>query len=501
MRVGFEKSKAEGKAVAPPSKSVAHRTLIACALACGKSEVVGISDSEDMLATLDCVKALNVSAHKDGDVVEIRSNVTELFNNDVSEKENVLQNIGEIRNADVTLIDNDLHNGNETKCDGEAQNVCVLQNGDEIQNASATQKDNDLQNPDAARRGDGQNIGAKNFDTKNENSSDNGEEINDGNHVFDCRESGSTLRFFIPIASVFFDKSVFVGSKRLIERGAQVYEKALGENGVSVKSDGEKIVVEGRLKCGEYVLPGDVSSQYVSGLMFALPLLEGDSKIVVKEPVESRAYVDLTVDVLKKAGIEINEKRENVFCIRGNQRYRNGKYFVEGDWSNGAMLLAFDEIGGSVEVENLDDNSVQGDKICKEIFKKLNDKNAVVDLANCPDLAPVAFVVAALKNGATFTGTKRLKIKESDRATAMAQELHKFGIEVEVHENDVVVHKNDVKTPCCDVCSHNDHRIVMACSVLLSKVGGHLVGAEAVKKSFPNFFETIGELGVKYEIE
>ena len=141
------------------------------------------------------------------------------------------------------------------------------------------------------------------------------------------------------------------------------------------------------------------------------------------------------------------------------------------------------------------------DKVCKDIFKKLDDKNAVVDLANCPDLAPIAFVAAAVKNGATFTGTRRLRIKESDRATAMAQELEKFGIVVDVHENDVVVHKNDIKTPCCDICGHNDHRIVMACSVLLSMTGGYIDGAEAVKKSFPNFFNTIGRLGVKYEVE
>lgn len=401
MRVTFEKSKAVGSVAAPPSKSVAHRLLIACALSRAKSEVRGISDSEDMLATLDCIKALGINVRRDGDVVYF----------------------------------------------------------------------------------------------------DGGENRTENTPVFDCRESGSTLRFFLPVASVFCDECVFVGSKRLLERGVDVYEKTLGEHGVKVCCDGGKITVSGRLESGVYTLPGDVSSQYVSGLAFALALLKGDSEIRVVEPVESRAYIDMTIDVLKKTGVEIVEKERNVFIVKGEQKCQGGTYEVEGDWSNGAMLLALKEIGGDVEVTGLDENSVQGDKVCRQIFKKLNEDNAVVDLANCPDLAPIAFVVAAFKRGATFVGTRRLKIKESDRASAMAQELAKFGICVDVRENEVVVHKNDIKTPCCDICGHNDHRIVMACSVLLSLVGGTIDGAQAVRKSFPNFFEKLGELGVRYEVE
>lgn len=413
MRVRFEKSEAKGRVIAPPSKSIAHRLLIACALACGQSEVTGISDSEDMLATLDCIKTLGIAVEKDGDVVRIDS---------------------------------------------------YGANGNRISKESGNEKD-------------------------------------DSKRIFNCRESGSTLRFFIPIASVFFEKSTFEGSQRLLERGVGIYEKTLKEHGVSVNVEKNEIDVCGRFESGVYALEGNVSSQYVSGLMFALPLLDGDSEIRVKEPVESRAYIDMTIAVLKEVGVDVVERERNVFFVKGNQKYRSGKYCVEGDWSNAAMLLALGEIGGEASVCGLDENSVQGDKICKEIFKKLGEKNPVVDLANCPDLAPICFVVAALKNGAKFTGTRRLKIKESDRAEAMAQELEKFGIDVEVYENDVVVHKNEIKTPCCEICGHNDHRIVMACSVLLSRTGGYINGAEAVKKSFPNFFEKLGELGVKYEIE
>lgn len=435
MRVKIEKSTAEGAVIAPPSKSLAHRLMIACALSQNGGKVVGISDSEDMAATLDCIKALGITSQKNGDTVMFKR-----------EREN-------------TETDE-----NNSKTQGFANDANgVYANGKN-------------------------NVYAVGGCLKNA-------------RVFDCRESGSTLRFFLPIAAAFFDKAVFVGSKRLLERGVEVYEKALGEKGVKVVCDGEKIVLSGRLGSGIYTLRGDVSSQYVSGLLFALPLLCGDSEIRVLPPVESRAYIDLTVDVLKKAGIEIVEKEENVFSIKGNQRYVGGEYVVEGDWSNGAMLLALNELGGNVEVVGLDENSVQGDKVCKTIFKELNEKKAVIDLANCPDLAPIAFCMAAVKEGATFVGTRRLKIKESDRAQAMAQELAKFGIDVEVCENEVVIHKNDIKTPDCAICGHNDHRIVMACSILLSAVGGVIDGAEAVKKSFPNFFETIGKLGVKYEIE
>lgn len=435
MRVKIEKSTAEGAAIAPPSKSLAHRLMIACALSQNGGKVVGISDSEDMAATLDCIKALGITSQKNGDTVMFKR---ERENTETDENNSKTQGFA--------------NDGNGVYANGKNNAYAV---GDCLKNAK----------------------------------------------VFDCRESGSTLRFFLPIAAAFFDKAVFVGSKRLLERGVEVYEKALGEKGVKVVCDGEKIVLSGRLGSGIYTLRGDVSSQYVSGLLFALPLLCGDSEVRVLPPVESRAYIDLTVDVLKKAGIEIVEKEENVFSIKGNQRYVGGEYVVEGDWSNGAMLLALNELGGNVEVVGLDENSVQGDKVCKTIFKELNEKKAVIDLANCPDLAPIAFCMAAAKEGATFVGTRRLKIKESDRAQAMAQELAKFGIDVEVRENEVVIHKNDIKTPDCAICGHNDHRIVMACSILLSTVGGVIDGAEAVKKSFPNFFETIGKLGVKYEIE
>ena len=401
MKIEIKPSIAKGVIAAPPSKSFAHRFLICGALSHAQSKVHGISESDDMKATIGCLSSLGAKVQREGDTVTI-------FGGQNPQKE-------------VTL---------------------------------------------------------------------------------DCIESGSTLRFMIPVALASgAEKITFKGSERLVARGVEVYEQTFENRGITFEKGKDYITVKGQLESGKYVLRGDVSSQYVSGLMFALPLLDGDSEIRVKEPVESRAYIDMTIAVLKEVGVDIVEKEKNVFFVKGNQKYLGGKYTVEGDWSNAAMLLALGEIGGEASVCGLDENSVQGDKICKEIFKKLGENDPVVDLANCPDLAPICFVVAALKNGAKFTGTRRLKIKESDRATAMAQELGKFGIDVEVYENEVVVHKNEIKTPCCEICGHNDHRIVMACSVLLSRTGGYINGAEAVKKSFPNFFEKLGELGVKYEIE
>ena len=174
---------------------------------------------------------------------------------------------------------------------------------------------------------------------------------------------------------------------------------------------------------------------------------------------------------------------------------------IPGDWSNSAALLAFNSIGGDVTVTGLDENSIQGDRFCIEAFGMLENENAVIDVSDCPDLAPVLFAAAAVKNGAVFTGTKRLAIKESDRASAMAEELHKFGIKTEIAENSVRVHAGSLKTPDMPLSAHNDHRIVMALSLPASITGGRINGAQAISKSYPRFFETLQSLGAEVQIE
>lgn len=401
MKIEIKPSIAKGVIAAPPSKSFAHRFLICGALSHAQSKVHGISESDDMKATIGCLSSLGAKVQSQGDAVTIFGGLNP--------------------KKEVTL---------------------------------------------------------------------------------DCIESGSTLRFMIPVALASgAEKITFKGSERLVARGVEVYEQTFENRGITFEKGKDYITVKGRLESGKYVLRGDVSSQYVSGLMLALAMLNNDSEIEILPPVESGPYIDLTVATLAKFGVKIEEKATDTFFVKGGQTFKSGEYRVEGDWSNGAILLALDSFGSQVEVTGLDQNSVQGDKACVEIFRALEKENAVIDLSDCPDLAPIAFAVAAEKNGATFVGTERLKIKESDRAAVMAQELAKCGAQVEVKENCVVVKKRDLHSPTQTLLSHNDHRIAMSLAVLMTKYGGQIDGAEAVKKSYPNFWSDIKGVGTNvYEI-
>lgn len=316
-----------------------------------------------------------------------------------------------------------------------------------------------------------------------------------------CRDSGSTLRFFIPVALTGGGHYVFSGSRRLIERGAGVYESSLGESGVKFERSPEAIDVTGGLRHGDYILPGDVSSQYVTGLLYALPLLDGDSTITVLPPIESRQYIDITLDVLARFGINIDEPEKNTFRIKGGQTYNSLDCKVEGDWSAAAFLIALGAMGGDVALEGMNAGSVQGDRVFASLLARLDEDKPVVDISDCPDLGPILFACAAYKHGATFTGTRRLRIKESDRAAVMAEELGKFGVRVTVDENSVTVHGDPLVTPSEVLCGHNDHRIVMSLAVLSTVTGGTIDGCEAVSKSYPDFFGTLGQLGLEISYE
>lgn len=319
--------------------------------------------------------------------------------------------------------------------------------------------------------------------------------------VFPCRESGSTLRFFIPIACALFDSSIFEGSTRLIERGIGVYEEIFKNIGIKIGKSDNSIAFSGKLTAGEYTLCGNISSQFISGLMFALPLLSGDSKISVLPPVESKPYIDITLSVLRDFGIEISECGENEYFVKGNQRYIPKNATVEGDWSNSAAFFALDALGADIEITGLSDKSLQGDKIITKYIDDLKKSNPIIDLSACPDLAPVLFALSAALGGGEFTGTARLKIKESDRAEAMKEELSKFGIDMELYDNRAVISKGALLPPKEPINSHNDHRIVMATAILLTLTGGVIDGIEAVKKSFPDFFEALASLGVDISYE
>lgn len=401
MKIEIKPSTLCGEIIAPPSKSIAHRFLICGALSRGECRINGVSESEDMKATIGCLSSLGANVQRERDTVTIFYGLNP--------------------KKEVTL---------------------------------------------------------------------------------DCIESGSTLRFMIPVALASgAEKITFKGSERLIARGVEVYEEVFADKGVRIEKDKNEIVVSGTLESGDYVLRGEVSSQYVTGLMLSLAMLNSDSTIEILPPVESRPYIDMTIAVLEKFGVKIKETEKNKFFVKGGQRFASGAYDVEGDWSNGAILFALNAFGSNVAVSGLDENSVQGDKVCVEIFRALEKGNATIDLSDCPDLAPIAFVVAAEKNGAKFTGTERLKIKESDRAAVMAEELAKFGARVDVFDDYVVVHKAELHASSKEIRSHNDHRIAMSLAVLMTKYGGVLDGAEAVKKSFPDFFDVMKRAGAKvYEI-
>ncbi len=322
------------------------------------------------------------------------------------------------------------------------------------------------------------------------------------NAVFDCKESGSTLRFFIPVVLATGAKNcTFLGSERLLARGIKEYEKLFENSDVTIKSDEKSIEINGKLTSGNYEISGEVSSQYTTGMLFALSRLSGKSTLKITGNAESRAYVDMTIKVLKDFGADIAEPEKNFFEINGKGRLSPGEFTVEGDWSNAAFLIALSRLLGTISVSGLNENSVQGDRFSSVAFDALDGENAEIDLKDCPDLAPILFAYAAYKNGGKFTNTRRLRVKESDRANVMAEELKKFGANVKVYENSVEIEKTQLKPPNMPLCGHNDHRIVMALSVLAAVFGAEIDGAEAVNKSYPDFFRVIKKAGVNvYEI-
>lgn len=322
------------------------------------------------------------------------------------------------------------------------------------------------------------------------------------NAVFDCKESGSTLRFFIPVVLATGAKNcTFSGSERLLARGIKEYEKLFENSDIIIKSDEKSIEVNGTLSAGNYEISGEVSSQYTTGMLFALSRLSGKSTLKITGNAESRAYVDMTIKVLKDFGADITETEKNFFEINGKGRLSPGEFTVEGDWSNAAFLIALSSLVGTISVSGLNENSVQGDRFCTAAFDALDGENAEIDLKDCPDLAPILFSYAAYKNGGKFINTRRLRVKESDRANVMAEELKKFGANVKVYENSVEIEKTQLKPPIVPLCGHNDHRIVMALSMLAAVLGAEIDGAEAVNKSYPDFFRVIKKAGVNvYEI-
>ena len=322
-----------------------------------------------------------------------------------------------------------------------------------------------------------------------------------GPAVLRCRESGSTLRFMIPLCLLSGSLIRLEGSETLLSRPLSVYEDLCRDRGFTLNKTADGLLVRGRLTPGEYAVPGGVSSQFITGLLFALPLLPGDSRIRLIPPVESRSYLALTLQALHDAGVNVRWENENTLFVPGNSVYRPLNASVEGDYSNAAFFEALNCIGGEVAVTGLRDDSLQGDRVYRDFFPLLDAGSPELDLTDCPDLAPVLFAVAALCHGAVFTGTRRLRFKESDRGKAMAEELARFGVALTLEENRITVPAFPLHAPAGPLNSHNDHRIAMALSLLCTRTGGEIQGAEAVRKSFPDYWEKLRSLGLYISFE
>ena len=313
--------------------------------------------------------------------------------------------------------------------------------------------------------------------------------------VLRCRESGSTLRFMIPLCLLSGNPMRLEGSETLLSRPLSVYEDLCRSRSLTLERE-NGLLVRGPLTPGDFEIPGNISSQFVTGLLFALPLLPGPSRIRLVPPVESRSYLSLTLQALQSAGVTVRLPDENTFEIPGNDRYLPQDMAVEGDYSNAAFPEALNLLGGEVTVTGLAEDSLQGDRVFRDYFARLQAGTAELDLADCPDLAPVLFAVSALCHGAVFTGTRRLRFKESDRGVAMAQEMAKFGIALALEENRIAVPAAAFHAPSEPLDSHNDHRIAMALSLLCTRTGGEIRGAEAVRKSFPDYWDRLRSLGI-----
>lgn len=311
----------------------------------------------------------------------------------------------------------------------------------------------------------------------------------------DCGESGSTLRFLIPLCLVGGSTVTLKGHGRLMQRPLLEYASLCAERGFTFDLNWDSLTLSGRLRGGEFHMDGSRSSQFITGMLFALPLLREDSTLIIEGNAQSLSYIDLTVQILRDFGITLT-KKDNTYFIPGSQHYRAESITVEGDWSNAAFPEALNVLGGEVTLTGLRTDSTQGDKIYREYFERLGRER--LDLSDCPDLAPILFALAAVRGG-SFTGCHRLRLKESDRIAAMQTELKKCGVTLVSGEDTVEISPKGLRPPDDVIDGHNDHRIVMAMTVLLTRLGGSIEGAEAVGKSWRDFFKVMQTLGIEVE--
>ena len=336
--------------------------------------------------------------------------------------------------------------------------------------------------------------------------------------TLDCGESGSTLRFFIPVAALGGVNTRFVGSGRLPQRPIGIFTEALPRAGVECRTEGGlPLVISGRLQSGEFKIPGNVSSQFITGLLFALPLLENDSDIVLTSPIESVGYIDMTIYTMSKFGVEV-EKTDYGWHIRGNQTYKPCRYTTDGDWSQAAFFMVSGAISGSVTVNGVNSDSAQGDKKIAELISQFGAevtqtgnsvtvksgkmKAITIDASQIPDLVPVLAVCASFADGTTkIINAGRLRIKESDRLATTANLINNLGGSVkELPDGLEITGVKSLAGGFADGC--NDHRIVMSAAACGAGLDGTIECSDAfsINKSYPEFFSDYNSIGGRADV-
>lgn len=336
----------------------------------------------------------------------------------------------------------------------------------------------------------------------------------------DCHESGSSLRFLVPILSLTGQKVEFTGQPRLFQRPQTVYQNIFDAQGLLFSQHETGITIMGSVAATDYTLAGNVSSQFISGLLFSLPLLPKNSTIAITKPFESRSYVDLTLSVLHDFGIKAHwsDTAENTLVVPGKQRYQNREYTVEGDYSQAAFFAVLGALCGGITITSLRPDSLQGDAAILPIlercgatfarkgdavtFEKSKLTATEIDLADCPDLGPILMTLGMFCEGETVIhNAGRLRLKESDRIAAMEEELAKFGGRVTSDETTVTVQGSKLCAPPV-LFGHNDHRVVMSLAVagLAAGVPTKIEGASAITKSWPDFFVVLQSVGATIEV-
>ena len=412
MKITITPTRLTGAVTPPPSKSQAHRLLIAAALADGESVVSNVACSQDIEATLRCLEELGAEFLRSGDTVTVRG-----------------------------------------------------------MGANAMSPLRRLARP-----------------------------------RLDCGESGSTLRFLIPVALAVRGGGVFTGRGRLMERPLKPYFDLFDEKGIFYEQRDGALAVSGLLRPGEYRLPGNVSSQFFTGLLYALPLLDGPSVIVPTTRLESEGYIRMTLQAMARFGVEmpVALSLPPQYHPQGNQTYRAADARVEADWSQAGFWYAARFLGNRVEITGLDSGSAQGDAVIADFFAALSRPGGVeLDVSGCPDLAPPLAAMAALRAGETtaLANAGRLRIKESDRLSSVTAVLNSLGADVEEREDSLVIRGKEALAGGAAVDSHNDHRIAMMAAIAATRCENPVTinGAECVSKSYPDFWEEYENLGGKIQ--